>query len=172
MIMSNLEKVTFGGGCFWCLEAVFQRVEGVENVVSGYAGGFLNNPTYKQVCAETTGHAEVIQVSFDPSQVSLKKILDVFWVCHDPTTLNRQGNDVGTQYRSIICAASDDQLTAAEESKKIAAARFPNPIVTEIIHLKEFFPAEGYHQNYYNLNSQQPYCAYVILPKLSKLNLH
>lgn len=169
--MSSLEQVTLGGGCYWCLEAVYQRIKGVEKVVSGYAGGFVDNPTYKQVCAETTGHAEVIQIDYNPAQVSLEKILDVFWICHDPTTLNRQGNDVGTQYRSIICASDTDQFDRAESSKNNAATNFSNPIVTEIIHLKEFFPAESYHQNYYNLNSSQPYCNYVILPKLNKLNL-
>jgi peptide-methionine (S)-S-oxide reductase len=168
--MTNLEQATLGGGCFWCLEAIYQRITGVKTVVSGYAGGFVEKPTYKEVCAETTGHAEVIQLEFETTEITFSEILDIFWKCHDPTTLNRQGNDVGTQYRSIICAANQAQIKIANDSKAKAATTFDSPIVTEIIQLKKFYIAEDYHQNYYNLNSSQPYCAFIITPKLTKMN--
>lgn len=164
------EKLTFGGGCFWCLEAVFQRLNGVTSVASGYAGGKVENPTYKQVCAGDTGHAEVVQIEFKPAVLPLEKLLEVFWAAHDPTTLNRQGHDVGTQYRSAIFYASEAQKAAAEKSKASAQKDFKDPIVTEISPLTKFYVAEDYHQNYFNLNaSKNPYCAVVISPKLQKL---
>lgn len=166
---SATEKITFGGGCFWCMEAVFQRLIGVKSVASGYSGGAQPNPTYKQVCNGDTGHAEVVQIEFDPKQITFSKLLEVFWAAHDPTTLNRQGADVGTQYRSVIFYENDAQKAAAEESKKAAQAEFKDPIVTEIVPLKAFFKGEDYHQNYYNLNSGQGYCQVVIRPKLQKL---
>lgn len=164
------EKITFGGGCFWCIEAVFQRIKGVESVASGYAGGAVPNPTYKQVCTGTTGHAEVVQIEFNPSVVSFEKLLDLFWAAHDPTTLNRQGADIGTQYRSVIFYENEAQKTAAEKSKTAAQKDFKDPIVTEIVPMAPFFKAEDYHQNYYNLNgTRNGYCAMVISPKLQKL---
>jgi len=167
---SSLERVTFGGGCFWCIEAVFQRLVGVQSVASGYAGGKNPNPTYKEICTGTTGHAEVIQLEFDPKQISFDKLLEVFWAAHDPTTLNRQGADEGTQYRSVIFYENDAQKTAAEKSKAAAQADFKDPIVTEISKLPVFYKAEDYHQNYYNQNANtNPYCAVVIRPKLQKL---
>lgn len=162
------ELATFGGGCFWCTEAMFQTLKGVKSVTSGYAGGKTANPTYEQVCAGDTGHAEVIQIAFDPREVSYAHLVDVFWNAHDPTTLNYQGNDHGTQYRSIILYASAAQQAAAEASKKKAAAHFPSPIVTEIVPLTKFYPAEIYHQNYFRNNGSAPYCAAVIRPKLEK----
>lgn len=167
---SSLQRVTFGGGCFWCLEAVFQRLIGVKSVASGYAGGSVPNPTYKAVCTGETGHAEVVQLEFDPQQISFDKLLEVFWAAHDPTTLNRQGADHGTQYRSVIFYENDAQKTAAEKSKAVAQAEFKEPIVTEITALTKFYKAEDYHQNYYNQNADRnPYCAVVIRPKLQKL---
>ena len=163
------ELATYGGGCFWCVEAIFQRLQGVKSVASGYAGGKRENPTYEEVCAGTTGHAEVIQIEFDPGKISYEELLDVFWQAHDPTTLNRQGADVGTQYRSIILYHSDHQKEAAEKSKKAAASQFKNSIVTEIVPLTKFYKAERYHQNYFNNNPSAPYCTYVIRPKLDKL---
>jgi peptide-methionine (S)-S-oxide reductase len=165
-----LQRITFGGGCFWCLEAVFQRLVGVRTVVSGYAGGTVPNPTYQHVCTGNTGHAEVVQIEFDPRQLSYEKLLEVFWAAHDPTTLNRQGADHGTQYRSIILYENAEQRIAAEKSKAAAQADFKDPIVTEIVPLKAFYKAEDYHQNYYNQNADRnPYCAVVIRPKLQKL---
>ena len=166
---NSVEVATYGGGCFWCVEAIFQRINGVKSVTSGYAGGKSENPTYKEVCSGGTGHAEVIQIQFDPSKVSYGDLLDVFWQAHDPTTLNRQGADVGTQYRSIILYHNESQKQAAEKSKKAAAAQFKNPIVTEIVPLTTFYKAERYHQNYYNNNPNASYCAFVIRPKLDKL---
>lgn len=167
---AQTERITFGGGCFWCLEAVFQRLNGVNKVVSGYAGGQVANPTYKQVCEGTTGHAEVVQLEFDPSKVSFDKLMEVFWAAHDPTTLNRQGHDIGTQYRSILLYENDQQKAAAEKSKAEAQKDFKDPIVTEIAPLKTFYAAEDYHQNYFNENSDKnPYCQVVIRPKLQKL---
>lgn len=163
------EKATFGAGCFWCVEAVFQRLHGVESVQSGYTGGSTINPTYKQVCTGNTGHAEVIQITFNPDQIQYKSLLEVFWHSHDPTTLNRQGADEGTQYRSAIYYHNEAQRRIAEESKKEAQIDFKDPIVTEITPLGEFYPAEDYHNNYYNENSFQPYCNYVITPKIKKL---
>jgi peptide-methionine (S)-S-oxide reductase len=167
---SPMQRITFGGGCFWCLEAVFQRLDGVKSVVSGYAGGQVPNPTYKQVCEGDTGHAEVVQIEFDPQTITYDKLLEVFWAAHDPTTLNRQGADVGTQYRSIILTENDEQKNAAEASKQKAQADFKAPIVTQIEPLKTFYKAETYHQNYYNQNAgSNPYCSVVIRPKLQKL---
>jgi len=164
-----LERATFGGGCFWCVEAVFERIPGVRSVVSGYAGGHTESPTYKEVCAGDTGHAEVVQIEFDPKQVSYEQLLDWFWHAHDPTTLNRQGNDVGTQYRSVIFYHDDAQKITAEKSKTAAASRFSRPIVTEVRPLPQFYKAEGYHQDYYRNNPNYPYCQIVIRPKLDKL---
>lgn len=165
------ETITVGAGCFWCVEAVFQRIEGVESAVSGYMGGHKQDPTYKEVCTGETGHAEVVQITYDPKVVSLEKILDVFWIAHDPTTLNRQGADVGTQYRSAIFYADEAQKEAAEKSKAAADAsgKFRDPIVTEITPASTFYPAEDYHQEFYELNKTYPYCRAVITPKLEKL---
>jgi len=164
------ERITFGGGCFWCIEAVFQRLKGVTSVVSGYAGGKIENPTYKQVCTGETGHAEVVQIEFQPSVVSYDKLMEVFWAAHDPTTLNRQGADVGTQYRSVVFFENDRQKTIAEKSKATAQKDFMAPIVTEISPMPKFYKAEDYHQNYFNLNgARNGYCSVVITPKLQKL---
>lgn len=164
----NLEVATLGAGCFWCVEAVYQRLKGVEGVASGYMGGKSKNPTYKEVCSGTSGYAEVIQVSFDPAVVSYQQVIDVFFHTHDPTTLNKQGNDEGTQYRSAIFYHSDAQKTTAEKVRKEAQTDWDKPIVTEITAASTFYKAEAYHQNYYNDNSNQPYCYYVINPKLDK----
>lgn len=166
----NLELATFGSGCFWCVEAIFQRVNGVEKVVSGYAGGHVKNPTYKEVCQGTTGHAEVCQLSYNPNIVRFEELLEVFWQTHDPTTLNRQGNDVGTQYRSAVFYHNDEQKELAKKYKKKLneSGAFNNPIVTEIKAYKTMYVAEDYHQNYFNENGSQPYCSFVIQPKLEK----
>jgi peptide-methionine (S)-S-oxide reductase len=165
------EVATFGAGCFWCTEAVFQQLKGVQKVVSGYSGGTVKNPTYQQVCSGTTGHAEVVQVTFDPKVVTYDELLEVFWQTHDPTTLNRQGNDEGTQYRSVIFYHGEEQRRRAEHYKEklSKAGIFKDPIVTEISKAGEFYAAEGYHQNYYNQNGKAPYCAYVIKPKVDKV---
>ena len=165
---NQLEKATLGGGCFWCVEAVYQDVQGVHQVVSGYAGGHVENPTYKQVVSKKTGHAEVIQITYDPAVISYEEILEIFWHVHDPTTLNRQGNDVGPQYRSIILYHNDTQKEIAERSRTAAASHWPNPIVTEIVPLTKFYEGEDYHQNYYKDNPYQPYCMMVISPKVRK----
>jgi len=162
------ELATFGGGCFWCTEAIFQMLPGVSKVTSGYAGGSKPNPTYKEVCEGRTGHAEVIQVEFDPAKISYPKLLETFWDAHDPTTLNRQGPDVGTQYRSIILYHSPVQKAQAEASKRAAQARFSRPIVTQIAPLTQFYSAEGYHQDFYRNNPSQGYCRAVIAPKVEK----
>jgi len=168
---SKLESITLGAGCFWCTEAVMQRVEGVKSAVSGYMGGHVENPTYRQVVTGETGHAEVAKVTFDPSVTSLEELLDIFWLMHDPTTLNRQGADVGTQYRSAIFYNSDEQKRIAEASiaKLTAAKTYADPIVTEVTPIETFYPAEDYHQEYYELNKDAGYCRYVIHPKLKKL---
>jgi peptide-methionine (S)-S-oxide reductase len=166
---SQRQLATFGGGCFWCLEALFERFEGVRSITSGYAGGRVADPTYKAVCSGTTGHAEVIQIEFDPSRITFAQLLDIFWEAHDPTTPNRQGADVGTQYRSIILYHDDAQRRAAEASREAAAARFKEPIVTELVPLTRFYPAEEYHQDYFRKNPNAPYCIAVISPKLKKL---
>lgn len=165
---NQTETATLGGGCFWCTEAIYQMLPGVKSVSSGYAGGTTENPSYKDVCSGQTGHAEVIQIEYDPKQVSYDKILETFWQAHDPTTLNRQGADAGTQYRSIILYNSEAQKVAAEKSKVEAQKHFDRPIVTQIVPLKKFFKAEGYHQNYFRSNPDQPYCRAVILPKVEK----
>jgi peptide-methionine (S)-S-oxide reductase len=165
----DTQLATFGGGCFWCMEAVFERLDGVKHLTSGYSGGHTENPTYKQVCNGDTGHAEVIQIEFDPQKISYEKLLDVFWHAHDPTTLNRQGADHGEQYRSIILYHNDGQRLAAEKSKSEAAAKLSDPIVTQIVPLKKFYPAEDYHQGYFRANPAAPYCNLVIRPKLEKL---
>jgi peptide-methionine (S)-S-oxide reductase len=165
---NHLETATLGGGCFWCTEALFQMLPGVKSVTNGYSGGTTENPTYKQVCTGDTGHAEVIQVTYDPKVVSYEKVLGTFWEAHDPTTLNRQGADSGTQYRSIILYSSEAQKSAAERSKAEAQKHFDKPIVTQIVPLTKFWPAEGYHQDYYHSNPNQPYCRAVIRPKVEK----
>lgn len=169
--MPKTEMATFGAGCFWCVEAVFERLPGVQSVVAGYAGGTTKNPTYKEVSAGTTGHAEVAQIAFDPSVISYERLLGMFWKSHDPTTLNRQGADVGTQYRSAIFYHDEAQRKAAEMSLKEAQKDFDDPIVTQIEPLKDFYVAENYHQDYYNNNPNAPYCTFVIRPKLKKLKL-
>lgn len=165
-----MEIATFGNGCFWCTEAVFQQLEGVEKVVSGYAGGEIKNPTYEQVCSGDTGHAEVLQINYDPDKISYEELLEVFWKTHDPTTLNRQGNDIGTQYRSVIFYHNEAQKQLAEKYKKEldASGAFNDPIVTFIEPITEFYPAENYHQNYFLRNGQQPYCNFLIRPKVEK----
>jgi len=164
------EIATFGQGCFWCSEAIFQSLEGVTKVVSGYSGGNVKNPSYQEVCTGITGHAEVVQITFDPEIISFKKLLEVFWQTHDPTTLNRQGADVGTQYRSVVFYHNQDQKDQAEFYKKELekSGAFKDPIVTEITKFDTFYPAEDYHQNYFLLNGNQPYCNFVIRPKLEK----
>jgi peptide-methionine (S)-S-oxide reductase len=170
MSNSHSDTITLGAGCFWCVEAVFQNLEGVEKVVSGYSGGTVKNPSYKEVCMGTTGHAEVCQVTYDPNKVSIPEILEVFWQTHDPTTLNRQGNDIGTQYRSAIFYHTPEQKKIAEEykAKLDSSGAFDRPIVTEITAYTNFYPAEDYHQNYYNENGSEPYCQFVVRPKVEK----
>lgn len=167
---NTMEIATFGNGCFWCTEAIFQNLKGVEKVVSGYSGGHVENPTYKQVCTGTTGHAEVIQITYDPAVITYDELLEVFWKTHDPTTPNRQGNDVGPQYRSAVFYHNEEQKEKAEKYKKElnAAGAYDAPIVTEITAFEKFYPAEDYHQNYFNLNGSQPYCSFVIRPKVEK----
>ena len=167
----NLETATFGAGCFWCVEAVFELLDGVHAVESGYMGGTVENPTYRAVCEGTTGHAEVTQIHYDPAIISFETLLDWLWRSHDPTTLNRQGYDVGTQYRSAVFYHSEAQKTAAEKSKVAAQGMFKDPIVTEITAASTYYPAEDYHQDYYRQNGSQPYCARIIRPKLEKLGL-
>lgn len=167
---NNLAQATFGGGCFWCTEAIFQDVIGVEKVVSGYAGGHVDNPSYREVCNGTTGHAEVIQVTYDPTVIRYEDLLLIFFKTHDPTTLNRQGADVGTQYRSIILYHDEAQKEVAQRTKEVLnrSGEFHSPIVTEIVPYDRFYTAEGYHQEYYNNNPYQPYCMAVIDPKVRK----
>ena len=170
-INQSIEQATFGAGCFWCVEAIFQDIEGVLDVRAGYTGGTTDNPTYEEVCSGKTGHAEVIQIDFDSSKVDYTELLDLFWVSHDPTTLNRQGADVGSQYRSAIYYHSDSQKVMAEKSIDNAnnIKLYSNPIVTEVSVLDTFYIAENYHQDYYRLNKNAPYCQLVIRPKLDKL---
>lgn len=168
---ARMEKATLGAGCFWCVEAVFERLDGVQSVIAGYAGGHSANPTYDEVCTGTTGHAEVAQITFDPAKVSYARLLEVFWDAHDPTTLNRQGADAGTQYRSVIFLHSPQQRAIAEASRAAAQKQFDDPIVTEIRDLDTFYPAENYHQDYFRRNPEAPYCRFVIKPKLKKLHL-
>lgn len=169
-----MEMATLGGGCFWCLEAVYRELRGVQSVVSGYMGGHVDQPSYQEVCGGATGHAEVIQLVFDPSSIRYRDILEVFFSTHDPTTLNRQGNDVGTQYRSVIFWHSEEQKSAAASFiDELAASRaYSKPIVTEITPASRFWPAEDYHQNYLRDHPEQPYCAYVVKPKLVKFQAH
>jgi peptide-methionine (S)-S-oxide reductase len=166
----GLQIATFGSGCFWCTEAIFQQVDGVEKVESGYMGGHVKKPTYKEVCSGLTGHAEVLQITFDPKEVGFEELLEIFWKTHDPTTLNRQGADVGTQYRSAVFYHTEEQKQLAEKYKTALTAEkvFDQPIVTEIAPASEFYKAEDYHQNYFNLNGNVPYCSYVIQPKVEK----
>jgi len=165
------EVAIIGGGCFWCTEAVFEMYDGVKEVVSGYAGGATKNPTYKEICTGATGHAEVIKIVYDPTVISYRKILSVFGECHDPTTLNRQGADVGTQYRSTIMYLSEEQQKIAVAWKKTLTEKLIDPVVTEIVEAPVFYPAEDYHQDYYKKNPNQGYCTFVIRPKLKKLKL-
>ncbi|MGC9397698.1 MAG: peptide-methionine (S)-S-oxide reductase MsrA [Anaerolineae bacterium] len=166
----RMEKATLGGGCFWCLEAVFLEVEGVESVVSGYAGGSVPYPTYQQVCTGRTGHAEVVQLTFDPDVISYRELLEIFFTIHDPTTLNRQGADTGTQYRSVIFyhTPTQEETARALIAELDASGRWETPIVTQVAPQQTFYPAEDYHQRYYERHSQQPYCQAVIVPKLTK----
>jgi peptide-methionine (S)-S-oxide reductase len=168
--MSELETATLAAGCFWCVEAIFDDLKGVEDVVSGYSGGHTENPTYQQVCSESTGHAEVVQIRFDPAVISFKEILQIFFTVHDPTTLNRQGNDIGSSYRSAIFYHSDEQRRVAEEviAEFTAEGVYDNPIVTEVKPFDKFWSAEGYHQEYFANNPSQPYCAAVVAPKVAK----
>lgn len=172
MTAANMtQTATLAGGCFWCLEAAFNRLKGVDSVVSGYMGGHVGNPTYRQVCGGETGHAEVVQVRFDPSVITYADLLEVFFAIHDPTTLNRQGADVGTQYRSAIYWHSPEQKAEAERAiRELTEQRaYPDPIVTEIAEAQEFWPAEAYHQDYYANNAYQPYCQFVVAPKVAKV---
>ena len=166
----NLDTITLGAGCFWCVEAIFEALNGVESVTSGYSGGNIKNPAYREVCSGSTGHAEVVQLSYDTALISLSEILEVFFLTHDPTTLNQQGADIGTQYRSAIFYHSDSQRKIAEEIKSQldASGAFPKPIVTEITAFSSFYPAENEHQNFYAQNPNQPYCRMVIQPKMEK----
>ncbi len=175
MSEENLAQMTLGGGCFWCLEAVFEQIEGVSRVVSGYAGGHVRNPSYREVCGKNTGHAEVVQITFDPQQISAPDLLDIFFSVHDPTTPNRQGADEGPQYRSIILYHNLEQQQLAQQAiaEMDVNKVWPNPIVTEVKPLDAFYPAEAEHQHYYQRNTRQPYCQMVIEPKLAKLrSLH
>lgn len=168
---SKRETATFGAGCFWCVEAVFDRLAGVEKVVSGYSGGHVKNPSYEQVSSGQTGHAEAVQVTYDPARVTYAELLEVFWGTHDPTTLNRQGADVGPQYRSVVFTHTEEQRALAEQYKQKLdqSGVFPARIVTEIVPARAFYPAENYHQDYYRRNGHQPYCRMVIRPKVEKL---
>lgn len=168
--MANDEIAVLGGGCFWCLEALFDRLAGVKSVESGYMGGRIDNPTYQQVCSGTTGHVEVVRVTFDPQELSFRDLLEVFFAVHDPTTLNRQGNDVGAQYRSVIFYTSEEQRREAEKmiADLNAAREWPNPIVTAVEPATKFFIAEDYHQEYFENNAYQPYCQFVVAPKVKK----
>ncbi len=170
METKNLDTATFGGGCFWCVEAVYQQLNGVKSVASGYAGGQRANPTYEQVCSGASGHAEVIQIVYDTTKISFDELLQVFWTVHDPTTLNRQGADVGTQYRSVVFYHSEHQKETTQSyiEKLNKEHAFANPVVTEVSPITTFYKAEDYHQNYYNDNQNQPYCSFVIQPKMEK----
>ncbi|HBR11475.1 MAG TPA: peptide-methionine (S)-S-oxide reductase [Chryseobacterium sp.] len=171
---NHLEHATIAGGCFWCVESCFHMLKGVSSVTSGYSGGHKDNPTYEEVCTGTTGHAEVVEITFDPKIISYKQLLEVFWFLHNPTTLNRQGNDVGTQYRSAIFYHSEKQKLEAEESMKASEAKqeWNGKYVTEIVPFQKFWPAEAYHQGYYNANPNQPYCSAVVGPKIQKFKKH
>lgn len=171
LFSDSMEIATFGNGCFWCTEAVFQELKGVSNVESGYTGGKVDNPTYREICSGLTGHAEAVQITFNPKVISFTELLEVFWATHDPTTLNRQGNDVGTQYRSAVFYHNEEQKTLAEKYKKRLdeSGAYPNPIVTEITKSSTFYVAEDYHQDYFKEHGEAPYCQYIIQPKIDKL---
>lgn len=166
--MNEFQKATFGNGCFWCTEVIFQQLRGVVTTKSGYSGGHVEHPTYQAVCAETTGHAEVLQIEFDPAILSFVELLEVFWKTHDPTTLHRQGNDIGTQYRSVIFYHNKQQKLAAEDGRVAVSMLWSDPIVTEIMPLKAFYPAEDYHDSYFDLHGHEPYCSLVIAPKVAQ----
>lgn len=174
MDKQNLEYITFGGGCFWCVESCFNMLKGVDAVISGYSGGHKANPTYEEVCTGETGHAEVVQIAYDPQIISYAQLMDVFFFLHDPTQLNRQGNDIGTQYRSVIFYKDDAEKTKAEEAmkKSEASGKYSGKYVTQITKLEKFWPAEQYHQGYYQANPTQPYCSAVVGPKIAKFKKH
>jgi len=171
---NNLEQITFGGGCFWCVESCFNMLRGVKSAISGYSGGHKDNPTYEEVCTGETGHAEVVQITYDPAIISYEQLMDVFFFLHDPTQLNRQGNDIGTQYRSVIYYKDEAEKAKAEEAIKvsIASGRWTGTYVTELTKFDKFWPAEQYHQGYYNENPTQPYCSAVVGPKIQKFKKH
>jgi peptide-methionine (S)-S-oxide reductase len=166
---NKTELATLGGGCFWCLEATFELLPGVKEVVNGYAGGLKDNPTYEEVCTKTTGHAEVVQIEYDPQKISYEKLLETFWEVHDPTSLNKQGHDTGPQYRSVIFYHNAEQRAAAEKAKAEIGKTLSRPVVTEIVPLKKFWPAEAYHQDYFRKHPEQGYCQVVIRPKVDKI---
>ena len=170
ILSTSTATATLGNGCFWCTEAVFQQLQGVDKVTSGYSGGGTSDPDYKSVCSGTTGHAECLEVVYDPTKISFEDLLEIFWKTHDPTTLNRQGNDIGTQYRSVIFYHNEEQKAVAEKyMRQLNESRtFPRPIVTSLEMFTKFFPAEGYHQNYFKLNGNAPYCQFVVRPKVEK----
>ena len=174
MDKQNLEYITFGGGCFWCVDSVLDLLKGVESTTSGYAGGHTKNPTYEEVCTGKTGHAEVVQMAYDPKTISYEQLMDVFYFLHDPTQLNRQGNDIGTQYRSVIYYTSEAEKQKAEKAMKVSEAtgKYKGKYVTEITKLDKFYPAEQYHQGYYEANPTQPYCSAVVGPKIAKFKKH
>ena len=174
MNKENLQQITFGGGCFWCVESCFNMLKGVDSAISGYSGGNIKNPTYEEVSTGNTGHAEVVQISYDPKIISYEQLLDVFFFLHDPTQLNRQGNDVGTQYRSVIYYQNDTEKQKAEEAitKIDQSKKYQNKVVTELTKFEKFWPAEAYHQGYYNANPNQPYCSAVVGPKIQKFKKH
>lgn len=174
MDREKLEYITFGGGCFWCVESCFHLLKGVESVISGYSGGHTENPTYEEVCSGKTGHAEVVQLAYDPTVISYEQIMDVFYFLHDPTTLNRQGNDIGTQYRSVVYYKDDAEKQRAEAAltKSEDSGKYEGKYVTEISKLEKFYPAEKYHQGYYEQNPTQPYCSAVVGPKIAKFRKH
>ena len=174
MEKENLETITFGGGCFWCVESCFNLLKGAESVISGYAGGHKENPTYEEVCTGQTGHAEVVQIGYNPEIISYEQLMDIFFFLHDPTQLNRQGNDVGTQYRSVIYYKDEAEKEKAEKAVRTseASGKYPGKYVTEISPLPKFYSAEQYHQGYYNVNPNQPYCSAVVGPKIAKFKKH
>ncbi|QOR74864.1 peptide-methionine (S)-S-oxide reductase MsrA [Cruoricaptor ignavus] len=172
--VGNLKQITFGGGCFWCIEGAFNMLKGVESAVSGYSGGSIPNPTYEEVCTGSTGHAEVVQITYNPQEISYQQLLDVFFFLHDPTQLNRQGNDIGTQYRSVIFYNNEEEKRGAEAeiSAIDASGKYAGKVVTEVVPFTEFYPAEDYHQGYYKANPSQPYCSAVVGPKIQKFRKH
>ena len=171
---NNLQQITFGGGCFWCVESCFNMLKGVESAISGYSGGYKDNPTYQEVCTGETGHAEVVQITYDPSLISYEQLMDIFFFLHDPTQLNRQGNDIGTQYRSVIFYKDEAEKQKAEEAiqRSKTSGRWEGEYVTELAKFEKFWPAEQYHQGYYNENPTQPYCSAVVGPKIQKFKKH